>query len=168
MSDSQNNSMFQYLTFEENSDVFAVDIRCIKEVLEIREITKLPRSTDFMRGVINLRGQVVPVIDLKLKFGFGETEFTVDTCIIIFEIELDGELSLFGALADSVREVIDLSAEHIAPPPKVGATVDSEFIYGVGKVDEEFVVILDALKLCTHEDIDVIQSMSASESLNEG
>lgn len=154
----------QYLTFQQNEDVFGIDIRRIKEVLEIREITTLPRSSEFMRGVINLRGQVVPVIDLKLKFGFEKTEFTVDTCIIILELEMDGGLCLYGVLADSVREVIDLADDDVSPPPKVGSSVDTAFIYGVGKVAETFVVILDALKLCTYEDMDIIDNIVDADS----
>jgi len=167
MSDDQNNSVSQYLTFEQNEDVYGINIRCIKEVLEIRDITKLPRSMEFMRGVINLRGQVVPVIDLKLKFGLEKTNFTVDTCIIILEVaQQDGGSSLFGALADSVREVIDLDDTTVTAPPKVGASVDSAFIYGIGKVDEEFIVILDALKLCSHDDIKLISEV-ADQSATE-
>ena len=153
----------QYLTFQENKDIFGIDIRYIKEVLEIREITAIPRSSEFMRGVINLRGQVVPVIDLKLKFGFDKTEFTVDTCIIILELEIEGDLCLFGALADSVREVIDLADESISPPPKIGSNVDTAYIYGVGKIEQKFVVILDALELCTYEERDVIHNIADSE-----
>lgn len=167
MSETQNTDS-QYLTFQQNKDVFGIDIRRIKEVLEIREITALPRSSEFMRGVINLRGQVVPVIDLKLKFGFEKTEFTVDSCIIILELEIDDDLCLFGALADSVNEVIDLPNSSISPPPKIGSNVDTAYIYGVGKVDNNFVVILDALKLCTHEEIDVIHSASVDETAIDG
>lgn len=157
----------QYLTFQQDQDVFAIDIRQIKEVLEIRPITTIPRSDDFMRGVINLRGQVVPVIDLKLKFGFAKTEFSVDTCIIILELSIGGESCLFGVLADSVREVIDLEEECIAPPPKIGSNVDTIFIYGIGKCAEEFVVILDAFKLCSEEELDAINNVMVSELVAE-
>ena len=163
----ENKDICQYLTFQQNKEVFGIDIRRIKEVLEIREITSIPRSCEFMRGVINLRGQVVPVIDLKLKFGLEKTEFTVDTCIIILELLIADDLCLFGALADSVREVIDLDENSIAPPPKIGSNVDTAFIYGVGKYENNFVVILDALKLCTYEEMDVIHDIAESELVNE-
>ncbi|WP_019026932.1 chemotaxis protein CheW [Colwellia piezophila] len=163
----ESKNICQYLTFQQNKEVFGIDIRYIKEVLEIREITSIPRSSEFMRGVINLRGQVVPVIDLKLKFGLEKTDFTVDTCIIILELKIAEELCLFGALADSVREVIDLDEDSIAPPPKIGSNVDTAFIYGVGKFEDNFVVILDALKLCTYEEMDVIHDIAESELVGE-
>ncbi|PCK07544.1 MAG: chemotaxis protein CheW [Alteromonadaceae bacterium] len=154
MTKVQSDDVLQYLTFEENNEVFGIDIHCIKEVLGIREITNLPCSNAFMRGVINLRGQVVPVIDLKTKFGFEPTDFTVDTCIIILELERQGgKVTLLGALTDSVRDVIDLLQEDVSPPPEVGASVDSAFIYGIGKFNGEFFVILDAHKLCAHEEL---------------
>ena len=165
MSENLKFSLRQFLTFVQDGDVFGIDIDSIKEVLEIREITNIPRSLEFMRGIINLRGQVVPVIDLKLKFGFDQTEFTIDTCIIILEVTLDdGELCLLGVLTDSVREVINLDANDISPPPKIGSSIDSEFIYGVGKYGNEFIVILDALKLCSHEEMDMLHDMSAQQA----
>ncbi|NQZ21864.1 MAG: chemotaxis protein CheW [Colwellia sp.] len=160
---SDDNTTWQFLTFQQNTEVFGIDIRRIKEVLEIRDITPLPRSSEFMRGVINLRGQVVPVIDLKLKFGFEKTEFTVDTCIIILELKIEGDICFFGVLADSVNEVIDISDDDIAPPPKIGSNVDTAYIYGVGKIGKRFVVILDALNLCTFEEMDVIHGVIEEE-----
>ena len=160
---SDDNTAWQYLTFQQNKEFFGIDIRRIKEVLEIRDITPLPRSSEFMRGVINLRGQVVPVIDLKLKFGFDKTEFTVDTCIIILELKIGGDICFFGVLADSVNEVIDIADDDIAPPPKIGSNVDTAYIYGVGKIDQSFVVILDAFNLCTLEEMDVIHGALEEE-----
>ena len=98
----------QYLTFKLDDEVFALDITKVREVLDFTTITKVPRTPEFMRGVINLRGSVVPVVDLRLKFAMTKTEQTVNTCIIITEVTLDGETTVLGALADSVQEVMDL------------------------------------------------------------
>src|SRR5574342_727501 len=98
----------QYLTFKLGDEVFALDITKVREVLDFTAITKVPRTPDFMRGVINLRGSVVPVVDLRLKFGMKATEKTVNTCIIITEVTVDSETTVLGALADSVQEVIEL------------------------------------------------------------
>src|SRR5512136_522297 len=101
----------QYLTFKLDEEVFALDIGKVREVLDFTTVTKVPRTPEFMRGVINLRGSVVPVVDLRLKFGMAVTEKTVNTCVIITEINVDEETTLVGALADSVQEVIDLGAD---------------------------------------------------------
>src|SRR5512136_496350 len=98
----------QFLTFKLGEEIFALDITKVREVLDFTSVTKVPRTPEFMRGVINLRGSVVPVVDLRLKFGMSRTENTVNTCIIIVEVTVDGEMIVLGALADSVQEVLDL------------------------------------------------------------
>ncbi len=139
--------MTQYLTFELDHEVFALDITKVREVLDFTSITKVPRTPEFMRGVINLRGSVVPVVDLRLKFGMNKTEKTVNTCIIIVEVAVDGETTVLGALADSVQEVLDLGAEHIEPAPKIGTKLNTEFIKGMGKQNDRFILILDIDKV---------------------
>ena len=139
----------QYLTFVLDEEVYALDIRQVREVLDLSPITKVPRMPDFMRGVINLRGGVVPVVDLRLKFGLAASERTVDTCIIIIEITMDGETTLLGALADSVQEVLDLDQEQIKAPPKIGTRLKTEFIRGMGKKNDRFIIILDIDKVFT-------------------
>ena len=133
----------QFLTFTLADEVFAVDVARVREILEITSITKVPRVPDFMRGVINLRGCVVPVIDLRLKFGMEETDQTVNTCIIVVEVEMDGESIVLGALADSVQEVIEMEPAQIEAPPHIGTHLRTEFIRGMGKHNERFVMILD-------------------------
>lgn len=133
----------QYLTFRLEDEVFALDISQVREVLDFTAITKVPRSPDFMRGVINLRGSVVPVVDMRLKFSMTRTEQTLNTCIIIAEINVEGETLVLGALADSVQEVIELDPSNIEPAPRIGSRFDTEFIKGMGKRDEEFIIILD-------------------------
>src|SRR5512136_3135717 len=121
------NDTTQFLTYKLGDETFALDITKVREVLDFTMLTKVPRTPDFMRGVINLRGSVVPVVDLRLKFGMSATERTVNTCIIIAEVALSGERTLLGALADSVQEVIDLEPGQIEPAPRIGASVEAQF-----------------------------------------
>ena len=99
--------MNQYLTFKLDDEVFGLAIGKVREVLDFTSVTRVPRTPEYMRGVINLRGSVVPVVDLHMKFGLAQTEKTVNTCIIIVEIEMEGEITILGALADSVQEVVE-------------------------------------------------------------
>jgi purine-binding chemotaxis protein CheW len=133
----------QYLTFKLRDEVFALDISKVREVLDFTDVTKVPQTPDFMRGVINLRGNVVPVVDMRLKFGLSQTEKTVNTCVIITEIEVDGETTVVGAMADSVQEVLDLEPEQIEPPPRIGTKLNTDFIMGMGKHNEQFIMILN-------------------------
>jgi len=147
----------QYLTFQLEDEVFALDISKVREVLDFTTVTKVPRTPDFMRGVINLRGSVVPVVDMRLKFGMTVTEKTVNTCIIITEIELDGDTTILGALADSVQEVIDLEPEQIEPAPRIGTRLKTEFIKGMGKRDDRFLMILDIDKVFSSDELALVQ-----------
>ncbi|MEW5745195.1 MAG: chemotaxis protein CheW [Nitrospirota bacterium] len=137
----------QYLTFTLDGEVFAVEIAKVREVLDFTSVTKVPQTPDFMRGVINLRGAVVPVVDMRLKFGMSRTERTVTTCSIIVEVAIDGETTVLGALADSVQEVIELEPESIEPAPRIGTRLNNSFIKGMGKRDDQFVIILDIDKI---------------------
>ncbi|MBE7415779.1 MAG: chemotaxis protein CheW [Deltaproteobacteria bacterium] len=154
----------QYLTFRLEDEVFALDITQVREVLDFTTVTKVPRTPDFMRGVINLRGSVVPVVDMRLKFCMSRTEQTVNTCIIIVEISLDGEKLVIGALADSVQEVIEIEPGQIEPPPRIGTRLNTEFIKGMGKRDEQFIIILDIDKIFSSGELAVISGESAAES----
>ena len=145
----------QYLTFKLNDEVFALDVAKVREILEVTNITKVPQTPDFMRGVINLRGSVVPVIDMRLKFGMSRTEQTVNTCIIVVEVDLDGDTTILGALADSVQEVVELEPDRIEPAPHIGVKLNTEFIRGMGKIDDHFVMILEIDKLFSSEDLSV-------------
>lgn len=157
----------QYLTFKLDHEVYALGISQVREVLDFTDVTKVPRMPEFMRGVINLRGGVVPVVDLRLKFGLSATEKTVDTCIIIMEIDLEGETTLLGALADSVQEVMNLDFDQIEPPPKIGIRLNTEFIKGMGKKDDAFVIILDIDKVFSSEDIGIIQSADSAALMDD-
>ncbi|MDD2898922.1 MAG: chemotaxis protein CheW [Desulfuromonadaceae bacterium] len=149
----------QYLTFTLADEVFAVDVARVREILEMPSITKVPQVPDFMRGVINLRGCVVPVIDLRLKFGMPETAQTVNTCIIVVEVAMDGENTVLGALADSVQEVIEMEPAQIEAAPHIGTHLDTEFIRGMGKHDGRFVMILDIDKVFSSVELAAVQKV---------
>ena len=151
----------QYLTFKLDDEVFALDITKVREVLDFTTVTKVPCTPEFMRGVINLRGSVVPVVDLRLKFGMTKTEKTVNTCVIIVEVAVDSETTVLGALADSVQEVMDLEPDHIEPAPKIGTRLNTEFITGMGKRDSAFIIILDVDKIFSTEELALVQATQA-------
>jgi purine-binding chemotaxis protein CheW len=146
------------LTFRLAEEVYALDISKVREVLDFTTVTKVPRTPDFMRGVINLRGSVVPVVDLRLKFGMSATEKTVNTCVIIVEVAVDGETTVLGALADSVQEVLDLEAGQISPAPKIGTKLRTEFIKGMGNRNDHFLIILDIDRVFSADEISHVQS----------
>lgn len=147
MAEQLDNLSGQYLSYKLDDEVFALEIGKVREVLEYKGVTKVPRTPDFMRGVINLRGSVVPVIDLKLKFGAPETEAGVDTCVIIVEVNVDGKTTILGLLADSVQEVFEQDAEEIEPAPRIGTWVKTGFIKGMAKREEQFLILLDIDKV---------------------
>ena len=118
----------QYLTFILDEEMFALDIFTVREVLEYTQITRVPRTVPFLRGIINVRGNAVPVIDLNMKFGRPQTQPTVDTSIIVVETEMEGEALTIGALADAVEEVVNLSADNIDKAPSMGTTINSLYI----------------------------------------
>ncbi len=151
----------QYLTFKLEDEVFALDISKVREVLDFTTVTKVPKTPEFMRGVINLRGSVVPVVDLRLKFGMSRTEKTVNTCIIITEVTVDNETTVLGALADSVQEVMDLEPGQIEAAPKIGTRLNTEFIRGMGKRDNTFVIILDIDKVFSIDELALVQAKQA-------
>jgi purine-binding chemotaxis protein CheW len=143
----------QYLTFKLDDEVFAVDVAKVREILELTSITKVPQTPPFMRGVINLRGSVVPVVDLRLKFGMTETERTVDTCIIVVEVTHEHETLVLGALADSVQEVFEMEPGQVEPAPRIGTKLNTDFILGMGKHDGQFIMILDIDRTFTTDEL---------------
>jgi purine-binding chemotaxis protein CheW len=153
----------QYLTFKLADEVFALDVAKVREILEITTITKIPQTPEFMRGVINLRGSVVPVIDMRLKFGMSATEQTINTCIIVVEVTLEGDTTVLGALADSVQEVVEMEPEHIEPAPHIGTRLNTNFIKGMGKHEGDFVMILDIDKVFSEEEMTAVQAVGGQE-----
>jgi len=160
MSDSTN----QYLTFTLGHEAFALDISSVREVLEYTAITKVPRTSEYVRGIINLRGRAVPVVDVRLKFGMPETGRTVNTCIIIVEVRLGGEEIVLGALADAVKEVLDIEPGDIEPAPRMGTSIQADFIQGIGKAAEGFIIILDTNKVFS--DVEVSEALQSGEAVS--
>ena len=154
----------QYLTFKLGDEVFATDVAKVREVLDFTTITKIPRTPDFMSGVINLRGNVVPVVDLRLCFEMSKTEKTVNTCIVVVEMLLEGESTVIGALADSVEEVIDLEPDQIQPAPRIGTQIRTDFIKGMGKRDAQFIMILDIDRVFSAEELSAVRSVERQDS----
>jgi purine-binding chemotaxis protein CheW len=156
-------TLSQYLTFTLREELFALNIGSVKEVLEHTKITKVPRTPAFMKGVINLRGHAVPIVDMRLKFGMSEGEITVNTCIIIVEVAAgQGEIVQIGALVDSVREVIEMKENEVEPPPKMGLSVDTDFIRGMAKQEEDFVLILDVEKIFSSDELAAVSEAGGS------
>ncbi|MEO5353514.1 MAG: chemotaxis protein CheW [Magnetococcus sp. XQGC-1] len=151
----------QFLTFTLADEVFAVDIGRVKEVLEYTALTKVPRTPPAMCGVINLRGSVVPVMDMRLKFGMPKSERTVNTCIIIIEVTVDESKMVLGAMADSVKEVMSLDPDQVDPPPKIGTRLRTDFIRGMGKQGEHFIIILDTDKVFSAEELEHAMEVGA-------
>lgn len=163
MSDNTIKAMLhQYLTFKLGDEMFAIDVSQVREILDVTTITKVPRSPDFMRGVINVRGSVVPVVDLRLKFEMTKAEQTVDTRIVVMEIALDGELTTIGTLADAVHNVMDIEPASIEPPPKVGGKWNTEFIKGIGKHQDQFIIILNVDRIFSAQELAMVQQSEES------
>lgn len=133
----------QYLMFTLGDEVFAIDIRTVREIIQYGAITVVPLMPEFVRGVINLRGSVVPVIDLQVRFERSRSDAGKKTCIIIFDTVLEDERVELGLMVDSVSEVVDIADDRIEPPPHFGSTIKRDFISGLGKVGSEFVVIIE-------------------------
>ncbi|HEX2868261.1 MAG TPA: chemotaxis protein CheW [Ignavibacteriales bacterium] len=148
----------QYLTFKLGDEIFALDVSQVREILDYIKITKVPQTPDYMCGVINLRGSVVPVIDMRQKFGLSKTEATVNTCIVVMEVNIDQEKTVLGALVDSVQEVFELEPTEIEAPPRIGTQLKTEFIKGMGKRDEKFIIILDIDKIFSVRELELLTS----------
>lgn len=133
----------QYMTFKLGDELFAIAVGQVREVLEIAHITRVPTAPEYMRGVANVRGLAIPVVDMRLKFGLAPAPDTVHSRIIVLEVELDGEATVIGGVADSVHEVIEFDADSINPPPRIAMRWRTEFIKGMGRRGDDFVIILD-------------------------
>ena len=157
----------QYLSFALGEEVFAVNVQQVKEILDVINITRVPQMPDYMLGVINLRGSVVPVVDLRCKFGMEKKEQNQENCIVVLEVDFDGERVVIGALTDAVREVLDLTADQIEPPPRMGMKLKSEFIRGMGKQGESFIIILDIDKIFSSDELCTISAAEGMEGAGE-
>jgi purine-binding chemotaxis protein CheW len=143
----------EFLLFRLDRELFAFSVEGVREIVDFKSITRVPEAPSFMVGVINLRGRVVPVVDLRVKFGLAAGEKTIDTRVIIVEVEHPGETAILGVLVDAVSAVRDLPPAEIGPPPELGAGVPDSFILGVARYKNDFVLILAMDKVLAHEEL---------------
>lgn len=153
----------QYLMFTLNEELFAIDVSQVREVQDYSDITKIPGTPDYLRGVINLRGGLVPVIDLHLKFGMEKREKKSSTCIIVMEIGMDDEKVVIGALADTVQEVYEIEPDQIEPVPRLGTKFKTEFLQGLGKRKNKFIMILNIEKIFSSEELFIVRDNQGKE-----
>lgn len=142
-----------WLTFNTAGEAFALPIRQVKEIIQFDGITEIPLTPPYIRGVINLRGAVVPVLDLAVRFDKPETASTRHTCIVIVELEQTETHLDVGLVVDAVSEVIDIPAESIAPPPRLGARIRTDFMTGIANLDQRFVILLDLESILSLEEL---------------
>ncbi|MDP4266733.1 MAG: chemotaxis protein CheW [Bacteroidota bacterium] len=147
-----------YLAFRLDEEIFAVGVAKVLEILEMQPITKVPKTPKYMRGVINMRGEVIPVVDTRLKFNMPMTEDTIRTVIIVLELQIKNKKVVLGAIADSVNEVMEISDNEIREVPDIGSKYNTEFIMGMVKSGEYFIMILDIDKVFSMEDITMIKN----------
>jgi purine-binding chemotaxis protein CheW len=148
----------QYVTFCLGEELFGVEVNRAREILDLVPVTRVPQTPDYLLGVINLRGQVVPVVDLRVKLGLLKLETTRDSCIIVMEVQVDGETLIVGGLADAVREVLELRDDLVEPPPRLGTKLKTEFIAGMGKIEEQFIILLNIDRVFESDELAVLQS----------
>ena len=153
MSDSKTTGSERYLTLTLGKEFFAIDIFSVREILDYADITRIPQTPEYILGVVNVRGNAVPVVDLRLKFGLGAAERTLNSRIVILEIKRRDHVAVMGALADSVKEVLELETDRIDPPPRMGAAVRADFIRGIGKHGDRFLLVLDVDKVFSSDEI---------------
>ena len=153
----------QYLTFSLGKEMFAIEILNIKEILEYGQLTTVPMMPDFISGVINLRGAVVPVVGLAARFGDKQSDITKRTCIVIIEVASDEGRQDIGVVVDTVSEVLEIPSSEIEPAPGFGAKIRADFIQGMGKVNGKFVIILNVNKVLSTDELSIV-----SEAVNQG
>jgi len=153
----------KYLTFELAGEPFGLEILKVQELIGMMNVTRVPRTPDFVRGVINLRGKVIPVIDLRRKFGLEAVEDTDRTCIIVVQVPRGESMVTMGIIVDEVSEVLDVTADQIEPPPSFGASVSTEFILGIGKVGEKVVMLLDVGRILTGGEAALVEKVASEQ-----
>ena len=155
--EQKSNKIISYLTFRLGDEEYAAHVSKVLNILEMTNITKVPKAPDYMKGVINLRGMVLPVVDTRIKFGMSPTEFTDKTCIVVMDLNMDNDIVHVGALVDQVVAVHEISEEKIGPPPSIGAAYRSEFISGVAQFDDKFIMILDMIRVFSLSEIQMLK-----------
>lgn len=153
----------QFVSFDLDDETFALDVARVREILDWTGVTRVPRMPAFMRGVLNVRGAVIPVVDLRVKFGMSPVEPTVDTCVVVAEVEVDGEPTVVGALVDKVREVFEVSVSALEPPPKMGAKLDAEFIEALVRYEDQVLIALDIDHVLSVDEIIAVRRAGAAD-----
>lgn len=153
MRDLSEHDSNSYLSFKIGTELYAASVSNVISILEMTKITRVPKAPDYMKGVLNLRGSVLPVLDTRLKFGLEDTAYTTDTCILVLEVSYKNEFFRMGAIVDSVQEVLKLTEDDIQPAPSLGGDFQSEFIIGMAKQNDEFIMLLDIRKIFSAEAI---------------
>jgi purine-binding chemotaxis protein CheW len=156
-----------YLTFKLGDEIFGANVSKVLNILEMTRITKVPKSPPYMKGVINLRGSVLPLIDTKIKFDMGETVYTPNTCILVLDIDINGDPVHVGALVDSVQEVIEIDEAQIMPPPTIGSKYKSEFIEGMAKINSEFIMLLNMDLIFSTSELSLLRDSSTELEVEE-
>jgi purine-binding chemotaxis protein CheW len=154
-----------FLSFKLSGEHFAIEVMKIMEILEVPKITKVPQAPAFLKGVVNLRGGVLPVIDARVKFGLPPIEQSVDTCILVLNIDLEEENIVVGAMVDSVSEVFEMEEKHIQPSPSIGARYRADFIKGMIKEKDQFMMLLNIDKVFSTEDLETIKESNQETEL---
>jgi len=152
----------KYLTFKLGDEEYGLQILKVQEIIRMQTVTRVPRTPDYLRGVINLRGKVIPVVDLRRKFGLSDQEDTERTCIIVVQIMNANVAVTMGIIIDDVREVLDIGAENIEETPSFGANVDAEFILGIGKIGPSVKILLDIDKVLSVSEITTLKSAASA------
>lgn len=150
----------KYLTFRLDNEEYGLEILKVREIIGLMDITSVPKTPDFVRGIINLRGSVIPVLDLKKKFEMGAIEDTEETCVIVVEVSLGGIAVMMGIIVDAVSEVLDIKEDEIEDAPAFGTDVNTRFILGIGKVKDEVKILLDIDEVLTSTDITMLEELS--------
>lgn len=154
----------KYLTFTLGNEEYGVEILKVREIIGLLDITPVPHTPEFIKGVINLRGKVIPVIDLRLKFGLEPKEYDERTCIIVVEVSTEAGPVMMGIVVDSVSEVLNISTSNIEPAPKFGTNIDTRFILGMAKTKDRVKILLDINRVLTREEIGAVtQTVEKSE-----
>jgi purine-binding chemotaxis protein CheW len=158
----------QYLTFVLGAETFAIGIMAIKEIIEYSSLTEVPMMPTYVRGVINLRGAVVPVLDLPVRFGKAASAVTKRTCIVITEVVLGSERHTLGLVVDAVNAVLDIPTSEIEPPPAFGASIRTEFIRGMVKVNSKFVILLDVDHALAADEVQALTEIQQDQAQADG
>jgi len=163
--EQQSNISYSYLTFKLGEEQYGIHVSQVLNILKMVKVTEVPKSPEYMKGVINLRGSVLPIIDIRIKFGMPEKEYTNNTCIIVMDLDMDGETTYLGTIVDEVLSVHEIEEKQIEPPPSIGNKYKSEFIYGMAKVEENFIMLLDMQKVLSVDELHEVIEKSESKDV---